>query len=85
MSSKQKARSRLKRLAKQIPDDAALLHGLLTWQTRGDDAADHAIAVVGAAYVEHALKVAILSRLRPERYLMEISMAPYRPFRLERN
>jgi DNA-binding MltR family transcriptional regulator len=66
MSPKQKARSRLKKLAKQIPDDATLLHRLLTWQTSGYDAADYAIAVVGAAYVEQALKIAILSRLRPE-------------------
>jgi hypothetical protein len=85
MASKSTAASRLKKLAKQIPDDAEFLRTLLTWQAHNDHAADRAIAIVGAAFVEYALKIAILSRLRPLKKaevveLFEGESAPLRSF-----
>jgi hypothetical protein len=56
------AAKRLQKLAEQIPDDAVVWDAL---QHLVDSSpwADHAIALLGASYIEKALEVAIKSRL----------------------
>jgi hypothetical protein len=53
----------LKRLAKQVPDEKEA-HSLLSeLEEVGDHAADRAIALIGGAMIENALRAALLSRL----------------------
>jgi hypothetical protein len=64
------AAKRLKKLAAEIPDDAAIRailqsieHPLIGRQATGWT--DHVIVLIGASVVEKALEVAIVARLRP--------------------
>lgn len=64
MASKRSPSKRLKELAAEIPPERAI-HAQLTALERLDGVGDHALALVGASFVEKALETAILSRLIP--------------------
>jgi hypothetical protein len=57
------AAKRLQKLADQIPDDAVVWDALQGLVDHHSPWADHAIALLGASYLEKALEVAIKSRL----------------------
>lgn len=57
------AAKRLKKLADQIPDDAAVWDTLQGLVEDENPWVDHVIALLGSSYVEKALEVAITSRL----------------------
>lgn len=63
MASKSSSSKRLKKLADEIPPDAAVQTHLDVMQD--EPYADHAVAMMGAGLIETALEVAILSRLIP--------------------
>lgn len=66
MASIPRGLSRLKKLAKEIPDETEVLKLLSSLQERKDDhAADRAAAIVGGTLVEAALEAAILSKFVP--------------------
>lgn len=59
------ASKRLKKLAAEIPDDG-IVRGILTHLASDNiEFADHAIAMIGASFVDKALGVAIRAYLRP--------------------
>lgn len=59
------AAKRLRKLADEIPDDAVVWDALQALVEHDSPWADHAIALMGASYIEKALLVAIKSRLIP--------------------
>jgi hypothetical protein len=63
MASKSSSSKRLKKLADEIPPDAAVQTHLDVMEDQAY--ADHAVAMMGAGLIEKALEVAILSRLIP--------------------
>lgn len=65
MASKSTPESRLKRLAKEIPTEEETYNLLKSLEGQDSHASDRATAIVGAAMIENALEVVILSRLYP--------------------
>jgi hypothetical protein len=64
MTSQPSTSTRLKNLAKRIPDER-LIHGMLRVLAGRHVSADYPIAIAGAAVIERALEAAILSRCIP--------------------
>jgi hypothetical protein len=68
MASDSRGFNRLKKLAKEIPDErttAALLRQLE--QRERDHRSDRVAAILGGAIIEDALRVALLARFRPDK------------------
>jgi hypothetical protein len=63
-NKKQRART-LKELSREIPDDGAIWQIIQNLASDNSPYADHAIALIGASYLEKALEVAIRSRFAP--------------------
>lgn len=82
------AAKRLRKLADEIPDDAVVWDALQALVDHDSPWADHAIALLGASYIEKALQVAIKSRmiplteLRKRRYFFTKTVALYQTYRL---
>ena len=64
-TSKSTAQKRLRAFSREIPPDQAVHAVFMTLEPQHNAYADHAIAVIGASYVEKALQAAIITRLVP--------------------
>jgi DNA-binding MltR family transcriptional regulator len=82
-------RADLRRLIRRVPEGEALYEGLFRladplWEQ--DPAKDRAAAIMGATFLEHALKQAIIRCFKPDQsdpsynYLFDLDEAPYREF-----
>ncbi|MEK7994702.1 MAG: MltR family transcriptional regulator [Planctomycetota bacterium] len=64
-TAKSSAKKRLRTYAREVPPDAAVQAVFMALEPQHNAYADHAIAVIGASYVEKALEAAIAARLVP--------------------
>ena len=68
MASDSRGLNRLKKLARDIPDEKTTYTILRELEKRENDhSADRATAILGCAIIENALRVAIVARLPPDK------------------
>jgi hypothetical protein len=64
-AGKSRAKKRLRAYSREIPPDKAVHAVFMTLEAQHNACGDHAIAVIGASYIEKALQAAIVARLVP--------------------
>lgn len=64
-TAKSGARKRLVTYAREVPPDTAVQAVFMALEPQHNAYADHAIAVIGASYIEKALELSIVKRLGP--------------------